>query len=177
MNLTKHDLLIVKINITMNLIEWCSDILDEEYQERIWIRNDGPEIGCFHECSLEVDYDLDTLIETSESQDLSPTQKSIIERFHFYIETIDVEHEDGTSRGGYQDQASDWLELKSAARLVVPELAKFLLKTKVHKIAKTFSDELSASRWKKIATNPLCKFTPEQTKQLIALVGSSKSKD
>jgi len=73
----------VKKQMLTNILKVIGSISDKEYQKRVWIRAEGPEVDDFDEtcCNLFDDYDFNSLIENYKDFSITDSQYHILKKF------------------------------------------------------------------------------------------------
>ena len=104
------------------ILEAIRDLADEEYQERVWVRGNGPEVDSSTEavCRLVEDYDLATFLdEAAKNAWVSKDQIAALQR-------LDVALARHASNGGDAEDATriqspGWQQIRNLAKKTIED--------------------------------------------------------
>jgi hypothetical protein len=99
------------------ILDATRDLADERYQERVWVRGEGPEVDSSTEavCRLIDDYDLPTfLAEAAEKAWISKDQLTALERLEAALARYADKGEDGDD--ATRIQSPGWQKLRELAK-------------------------------------------------------------
>ncbi len=84
----------VKKQILINILKVIKRISDKEYQKRVWILGEGPEVDDFDEtcCNLFDDYDCNSIIENYKDFEITEPQKKLLKKFRDKFRTFSDEN-------------------------------------------------------------------------------------
>ncbi|MCB0341344.1 MAG: hypothetical protein H6626_06990 [Pseudobdellovibrionaceae bacterium] len=160
----------------MSAIKDCRAILDVEYQERVWIRQEGPEWDTFYEKSIFLGETLDVLLQEPEIAWFSEQQIHLMKYVNSLLDETEVEFADGTSRGGSNDRAPDWLKLQKAAKDLIRALSPYFLDRRVEENFKVYADgPIDVKHWMDTANNPFCGFSAAEKASLMSTFSNEAS--
>lgn len=110
-----------------NVLSVVCDLADVDYQERVWVRRQGPETDSSTEaiCRLFDDYDLEGfLAECARKRRLSEDQLEALSTFAAAAERF-VRHDDGRIDDAARIANPEWQELRALARRTLEPFAAF----------------------------------------------------
>ena len=99
------------------ILEATRDLADEGYQERVWVRGEGPEVNSSTEavCRLVDDYDLATfLAEAADKAWISKDQLTALERLDATLARYADNGEDADDATGIQSPG--WKKIRKLAK-------------------------------------------------------------
>ena len=80
----------IKKQILINILKVIKCISDKEYQKRVWILGEGPEVDDFDEtcCNLFDDYDCNSIIENYKDFGITAYQNKLLKKFRDKFRTF-----------------------------------------------------------------------------------------
>ncbi len=93
-----------------------SHISNKEYQKRVWIRGEGPEVDDFDETVCVLFDDLDPILENPQSYGLSATQYHILKKFSDEFDIFCDEH---SSWPPFFIDTPEWAKIMKRAKEVL----------------------------------------------------------
>ena len=76
-----------------NILEIVCDVSDKEYQRRIWIRGDGPEVDSFDDAVCDFFMESESVLERNKDFSLTNLQYQVLKKFHDEFENFPMRHD------------------------------------------------------------------------------------
>jgi len=105
----------VKKNILSELLKTIKMISDKEYQQRVWIRIEGPEINDFSETCCFFFDEADWVIDNYQDFGLSQSQYQILKSFY---DEFDIFADNNSCEQEFID-TPEWARIRSLAKAVL----------------------------------------------------------
>lgn len=112
--------------ILFNLLETVQNIADKEYQKRVWIRGEGPEIDDFTETACRFSEDIDLVLENRKKCSVTESQCQILEKFR---DRLDIFYYQCSYEPAFID-TPEWNEITEMAKEVLRAFGYPITKTK-----------------------------------------------